>query len=147
MSKTWNWIKLIWAHVVEHPQHTIKKNPLWLNLGWTPTFIMVSSTLFPSYVSPILNLPTHLMWFPTSLPNPLLITHPLQPSIYLLTSFYFPPIFFLSITFITKLFKLVLFLQGQAFMMNHILRSTFFSNGVFKCNLETRNKVENLFDF
>lgn len=145
MSKTWNWIKLIWAHVAEHPQHTIQKNPLWLNLGWTSTFIMVSSTLLPSYVSPILNLLTHPMWFPTRLPNPLLITHPFQPSTYLHP--FFSSYFFLSITSITKLFKLVLFLQGQVFMMNHILRSTFFSNGVFKCNLETRNKVENLLDF
>lgn len=102
MSKTWNWIKLIWAHVVEHPQHTIKKNPLWLNLGWTSTFIMVSSTLLPSYVSPILNLLTHPMWFPTRLPNPLLITHPFQPSTYLhpfFSSYFFSFHYFYHQTF------------------------------------------------
>ncbi len=86
-------------------KHTIHKNPLWFNLGWTPTFIMVSSTLLPSYISPILNLPTHPMWFPTSLPNPLdlLITHPLQPSTYLHPFFLF--LFFFLHSFYHQTFQ------------------------------------------
>lgn len=127
-------------------KHTIQKNPLWFNLGWTSTFIMVSSTLLPSYISPIFNLPTHPMWFPTSLPNPLdvLITHPLQPFTYLHPFLLF--LFFFLHYFHHQTFQACFAPPRSSFHDESHLRSTFLSNGVFKCNLETRNKVENLFD-
>jgi hypothetical protein len=134
--------------VAEHPQAHHPKNPVMVRFEMNPNLhygefhlasllhIPCSQPTYSPYVISCKssqppwppNLPTHFNLLPTCI-------------------HFFSSYFFLSITYITKLFKFVLLLQGQAFMMNHILRSTFFSNGVFKCNLETRNKVKNLFDY
>jgi hypothetical protein len=102
-------------------KHFIQKNMFYLSLGWTSTFIAVSSTLVLSYLSPILAYP------PTHPPQPPTYCHVPAPHT-------IPPHGFQCQPF-----------QGWTFMTNPAPRLTSFFVGELCMQLEKLSNFLNVF--